>query len=169
MAYDNLSYCEGDSSFMNDFKHDSSTMWLYTKNEDKDKTNVDMLIQTSRTSKVLFCHYETNCMTSREQQQQPTICVSHFHKRTYDACTNIYVGARVAMSNMNILPEIGLYNGAIGTLVEIVYENRPEGPNDKEHNHLPDYVVVDYPNLKLPPDIQPSDQYHKTVSLTHCS
>jgi hypothetical protein len=51
---------------------------------------------------------------------------------------------------VNILPEIGVYNGAIGTFVEIVYENRPEGPNDKEHYHLPDYVVVDYPNLKLP-------------------
>jgi hypothetical protein len=73
----------------------------------------------------------------------------------------------VAISNVNILPEIGLYNGAIGTVVEIVYENRPEGPNNKEHNHLPDYIVVDYPNLKLPPNIQPWDQYHKTVSLDH--
>ncbi len=77
------------------------------------------------------------------------------------------MGARVAISNVNILPEIGLYNGAIGTVVEIVYENRPEGPNNKEHNHLPDYIVVDYPSLKLTPNIQPWDQYHKTVSLDH--
>jgi hypothetical protein len=39
----------------------------------------------------------------------------------------------VAISNVNILPEIGLYNGAIGNVVEIVYNNRPVGPNDKEH------------------------------------
>ena len=59
-----LSYYEGDSSFMNDLKHDPKTMWLYAKNEDKDKTNVDMLIQTSKTNKVpvaqLFCHYKSN-------------------------------------------------------------------------------------------------------------
>ena len=70
---------------------------------------------------------------------------------------------------MNILPEVGLYNGAIGTVVEIVYKNRPEGPNDKEHYHLPDYVVVDFPNLKLPDGIPPWDQNHKTVSLTFSS
>ena len=77
------------------------------------------------------------------------------------------MGARVAISNVNILPEIGLYNRAIGTVVEIVYENRPEGPNYTEHNHLADYDGVDYPNLKLPPNIQPWDPYHKTVSLDH--
>jgi hypothetical protein len=71
----------------------------------------------------------------------------------------------VALSNVNILPEIGLYNGAMGTVIEIVYKNRPVGPNDKEHCHLPDYVVVDFPNLKLPPDIPPWDTNHKTVSL----
>jgi hypothetical protein len=47
-----LSYYEGNSSFMNDLKHDPKTMWLYAKNEDKDKTNVDMLIQTSKKNKV---------------------------------------------------------------------------------------------------------------------
>jgi hypothetical protein len=47
-----LSYYKGNSSFMNDLKHDPKTMWLYPKNEDKDKTNMDMLIQTSKTKKV---------------------------------------------------------------------------------------------------------------------
>ncbi len=50
----------------------------------------------------------------------------------------------MAISNVNILPEIELYNGAIGTVVEIVYNNRPVGPNDKEHCHLPDYVIVNF-------------------------
>jgi hypothetical protein len=39
-------------------------MWLYAKNVDKDKTNMDMLIQTSKKNNVpvarLDCHYETN-------------------------------------------------------------------------------------------------------------
>jgi hypothetical protein len=64
--------------------------------------------------------------------------------------TDVCVGARVAILNVNILPEIGLYNGAKGTIVEIVYQNRPEGPNNKEHNHLPDNMVVKFPNLKSP-------------------
>ncbi len=71
----------------------------------------------------------------------------------------------MAISNVNVLPEIGLHNGAIGTVVEIVYNNRPEGPNDKEHYHLPDYVVVNFPNLKLPAGIPPWDSITKTVSL----
>jgi hypothetical protein len=52
--------------------------------------------------------------------------------------TDICVVAKVAVSNVNIMPEIGLYNGAIGTVVDIVYRNRLEGPNDKEHSHLLD-------------------------------
>jgi hypothetical protein len=73
----------------------------------------------------------------------------------------------VAISNVNILPKIRLYNGAIGTVVEIVYQDRPEGPNDKEHSHLPDSMVVGFPNLKLPAGILPCDELRKTVSFTH--
>ena len=105
----------------------------------------------------LDCHYETN-RAPNSDHQQPTVCMSHFDSRSYDKTTE-------AISNVNILPEAGLHNGAIGTVVEIVYHNRPEGPLDKEHYHLPDYVVVDFPNLKLPPGVPPWDQYHKTVSL----
>ena len=52
ITYLHLSYYEGNSSFINDLKNNPKTMWLYAKNEDKDKTNVDMLIQTPRTNKV---------------------------------------------------------------------------------------------------------------------
>ena len=72
--------------------------------------------------------------------------------RKYPLFVNEFFMKRVNLF-MNILPEVGLYNGAIGTVFEIVYNNRPEGPNDKEHYHLPDYVVVDFPNLKLPDGI----------------
>jgi hypothetical protein len=70
------------------------------------------------------------------------------------------------ISNVNILPEVGLYNDAIETVIEIVYQGKPVGPNDKEHSHLPDYVVVDFPNLKLLTGIPPWDKLHKTVSST---
>jgi hypothetical protein len=42
-----------DNIFMTNLKHDPKTMWLYARNEDKDKTNLDMLIQTSKINKVL--------------------------------------------------------------------------------------------------------------------
>jgi hypothetical protein len=123
-------------------------MWLYAKNMDKDKTDMEMLIQTSKMNKVpvarMSCHYETN-RAPRSDHQQPTVWESHFDERTHDKNTDTCIGARVAISNVNILPEIELHNGAVGTVVEIVNTNRPVGPTDKEHYRLPDYVVVDFP------------------------
>ncbi len=58
-------------------------------------------------------------------------------------------------SNVNFLPEIGFYNKAIGDVIEIVYNDRPVGSNNKQHYHLPNYVVVDFPNLWLPTNIAP--------------
>jgi hypothetical protein len=94
------------------------------------------------------------------------VCYSHFNQKSYDQHTDICIGARVAVSNVNFLPEIGLYNGAIGDVIEIVYNDRPVGPNDKQHYHLPNYVVVDFPNLQLPTNIAPWDELHKMVSST---
>ncbi len=163
-----LAYYKHDKILMTNLRHNPKTMCLYAKSMDKDKTNMGMLIQTSKMNKVpvarISCHYETN-RAPRSDHQQPTSWESHFDKRTYNKNTDVCVGARVAISNVNVLPEIGLHNGAKGTVVEIVYNNRPEGPNDKEHYHLPDYVVVDFPNLKLPTGIPAWDQYRKMVSL----
>jgi hypothetical protein len=59
-------------------------MWLYAKNMDKDKTNMDMLIQTSKKNKVplarLDCHFETNWI-SRSSHKEPTACINHFDAR----------------------------------------------------------------------------------------
>jgi hypothetical protein len=38
---------------------------------------------------------------------------------------------KLQFPNVNFLPEIGLYNGAIGDVIEIVHNYRPVGPNDK--------------------------------------
>ncbi len=164
-----LAYYKHDTTFMTNLKHDPKTIWLYAKNMDKDKTNMDMLIQTSKKNKVhvarLDCHFETNWI-SRSSHQEPTACINHFDARTYNSHPDICVGARVAISDVNILPEIELYNGAIGTVVKIVYQDRPEGPNNKVHNHVPYYVVINFPNLKLPAGIPPWDELHQTVSFT---
>ncbi len=79
--------------------------------------------------------------------------MSHFDHAKYLKNTDICVGARVAISTVNFLPEVD--NGVIGNVVEIAYQDRPVGLNDKQHYHLPDYVVVDFPHLKLPSNIAP--------------
>ena len=162
-----LAYYEHDTAFMTNLKQDQKTMWLYAKNADKDKTNMDKLIHTSKNKNVhvarLDCHSESN---QQSGQQERSARKNHFYARSYDPHTDICIGARVAISNVNILPAIGLYNGAIGTVIEIVYQDKPVGPNDKELNHLPDYVVVDFPNLKLPTGIPPWDELHPMVSKT---
>ena len=77
------------------------------------------------------------------------------------------VGSRVALKNWNILPSASLYNGAMGTVLEIVYSNSV-GPNDKEHYHLSDCVVVDFSHLNLPLNIHLWDSKHQTVS-SYCT
>jgi hypothetical protein len=72
--------------------------------------------------------YDTKRL-SRDKKQ--TGCYSHFDQNSCDKHTDICVGAKVAISNVNFLPKIGLYNGAIGDVIEIVYNNRPVGPNNK--------------------------------------
>ncbi len=108
-----------------------------------------MLIHTSKKMSVpvarLDCTYDTERL-SRDKEQM--VCYSHFDQNFYDQHTDICVGAKVAISSVNFLPEIGLYNGEIGDIIEIVYNDRPVGPNDKQHYHLPNYVVVDFPNLQ---------------------
>jgi hypothetical protein len=92
----------------------------------------------------LDCTYDTKRL-SRDKEQ--TVCYSHFSQNSYDKHTGICIGAKVAISNVNFLPEIGLYNRAIVDVIEIVYNDRPVGPNNKQHYHLLNYVVVDFPNL----------------------
>jgi hypothetical protein len=46
----------------------------------------------------------------------------------------------------NIEPKWGLYNGAIGTVVDIVY-HQGENPNN---GHLPKVVVVDFKHYRGP-------------------
>jgi len=49
---------------------------------------------------------------------------------------NLCVSAPVAISGIHFVPELGLYNGARGTIIDIVYDN-VVGPNNKHEYHLP--------------------------------
>ena len=150
--------------FKKHIEHHDKTMWLFSNNTEVRKKNVSKLVETSKSEKVpvarLNCWYDTNKTQSGKEKRA---YLSHFDSSCYKSQTDLCVGARVALRNWNILPCAGLYNGSIGTVVKIVYKNDPIGPNDKQHNHLPDYVVVDFPHLTLPPYIEPWDRLHPTV------
>ena len=161
-------FYDTDKAFTERITNHKKTMYLYTNNKDKDAKNSEKLVETSKKNDVpvarLDCWYETNKLQDGNRRRA---ILSHFDRNTYVQQTDICVGARVSLKTVNYLPEIGLYNGAIGTVVEIVYKHNPAGPNDKQHDHLPDYVVVDYRHLKLPSHIPPWDSNHPTVSKSY--
>ena len=160
-------FYRADTNFKDEIENDEKTMWLFANNQDVREKNVQRLVKTSKQAKVpvarLNCCYDTN---KTQNGRERCAIRSHFDDKSYMTNTDICVGARVALRKWNILPSAGLYNGSIGTVVEIVYKNNPVGPNDKEHYHLPDYVVVDFPHLQLPPHIRPWDKNNPTVTPT---
>lgn len=158
---------EGHHDFMEELESSTDTMWLFANNADKNKKNNQKLVHTAKTEGVPMARLE--CFYDSNREQGGESCrphITHFRHLNYTEHTDICVGARVAIQTVNHLPEIGLYNGAFGKVVEIAYHDRPLGPNDKEHNHLPDYVVIDIPHLTLPSYIRPWDTNNKTVSAT---
>ena len=58
------------------------------------------------------------------------------------------VGAHIAIEGINIVLEAGLYNSACGTVVNIAYDS-VAGPNSQHEDHLPLYVAVGFPGLRL--------------------
>ena len=158
-------FCRADKEFKQEIENHKKTMWLFSNNNDVKRENVDKLIEVSTNNNLpvarLKCWYDTK---KTQGGKERNVYKSHFDINGYKSETDLCVDARVALRNWNILPSAGLYNGSIGTVIEIVYRDDPIGPNNKQHSHLPDYVVVDFPHLKLPPYIEPWDKLHPTVT-----
>ena len=95
-----------------------------------------------------------------------TIRKTHFRSKNLVLSTNLLcVGAPVAISGINVVPEVGLYISPGGIIIDIVYDII-FGPNNKHDYHLPQYVVIDFPLFKLIDNIKPQVSNHPTVSLT---
>ena len=77
-------------------------------------------------------------------------------------CIRVCRGAMVALKARNILPEWGLFNGGIGTIMDIVF-HEGEGPNS---NDLPAYILVEFPQYTGPAMIEEHPTY---VALTPIS
>lgn len=143
-------------------ENNPKTIWLFTRNWEKNKKNVEKLVDLSNRTKVpiarLRCQWHTNRCYSTGKQ---TVTRRHFSQSNIVLQTDICVGASVSLSG-NIVPEAGLYNGGRGTVVDIKY-NTVAGPNDKHGDFLPAYIVVDFPGLRLG-NAKPWDSNNPTVS-----
>ena len=96
-------------------------MWLFTNNNDVRKRNFDKLVKTSKYNKVFVARLEFACNTRKfHNGREISYRQSHIDPNTYLHCKYLCVGSRVAIRNWNILPLAGLYNGSIGTVVEIL-------------------------------------------------
>ena len=126
-------FYKSDSTFKDKIENHEKTMWLFSNNADVRKKTVDKRVSTSKTKGVpvarLDCWYDTNKLQNEKERHARR---GHFDPKAYIQHTDLCVGARVALRNWNILPQAGLYNGSIGTLVEIVYKDNPIGPNGKK-------------------------------------
>jgi len=144
-------------------ENDTRTIWLYTRNQEKNQKNLEKLVELSNRTKVPIARLQCQWSSNRCQGQgTKSVVRSHFQQSNIVLHTDICVGAPVALHGINIVPEAGLYNGARGKVVDIIYDS-VEGPNNKHHDHLPRCVIVDFPGLRLG-DAEPWDPEYPTVS-----
>jgi hypothetical protein len=151
-----------DNEFIRSLEDDPKILWVFAENKDKNKKNCEKLQETTTKYNIplarIHCHYEsTHAYHGLNKANK-----SHFKHVDYVAQSYLCLNTR-AMITVNFIPELGLYNGAVSTIVEMVFD-KPEGPNDKQHCHLPRYVVMDMPHVKLPEGYKPWDKNNPTVS-----
>ena len=84
-------------------------------------------------------------------------------EQSFPTKTAMCIGAMVMLLN-NFVVEEGLYNGAVGKVVDIIYENE-DGP--REDKALPSYVVVDFPHVKFEKGME-WDKDHPTYVPIPC-
>jgi len=84
---------------------------------------------------------------------------SHFDNKDTPSAALICRGCKVALDGRNYNPLWGLHNGACGTVIEIVFSEHKSSEDgvtalkdtNPNYGHLPDYVVVDFPQYCGPP------------------
>ena len=157
----NLHISNYPSSFREKIEDDPKTLWAFAKRDDMNKKNVDMLVKTQKRHGVpiarLRCRFKSNM--SGDAVAYP----SHFFGKKILFTLDVCVGAHVCLETANIDPNSGLFVGAIGKVIDIVYD-KSVGPNGDVDERLPNYIVVDFPSFKPPPNIEPWDRKNPTVS-----
>jgi hypothetical protein len=134
------------------------TLYLYSANRPKNERNLKMLhkLSTETNEPVALI----NAQFEHASGSQKAI-FSHFDRKSIIMNSPLCIGCRVAITSMNICPTWGLYNGCLGTVVDIIYDH-PQGPNNYSTN-IPKYVIVDIPEFKPPPHVDVWDENNPTV------
>ena len=120
-------------------------IWIFYTNAKVDTHNFTMM-KSIVNEKNPVC----NCMgyfspaqgSNREVGNRTHFAYSELKKINSTICR----GARVALDR-NIWDNIGLYNGAMGTVIDIRFEHK----NSPLQGDLPKYVIVDFDEYKGPP------------------
>ena len=148
-----------------------TTTYLFAYNADREAKNAEILAMLSNRTKrpVARLQYAWKQAKTKpnvnatNQKENGYLEKRHWQSKAVTAQTDICIGAKVAINAINYEPSWGLYNGATGTVVDIVYDNKL-GPHAAGLDHLPRYVVLDMPGFKPPPEpIGPWDKNNPTV------
>jgi len=146
--------------FIEELEQDPRCLWAFAKRDDMKKKNIEMLVKTHKSNNSpvarLSCVFDSSHPGS-------SAYTSHFFHKNIIYNLDICVGAQVCLETANIEPNAGLFVGAIGRVVEIVYD-KSVGPNGERRDHLPRYVVVDIPSFRPPEGVPVWDKNHPTVS-----
>ena len=121
---------------------ESKAVFLFYTNKKKDTKNMQMLHATSSPDNpvAIVKPISTGPKAGKSISR-------HFSDSKPLQCCFLCIGARVAIDAINYNPAWGLYNGACGTVAEIVFLSQGANPN---HGDMPDYVVVDFPSYTGP-------------------
>ena len=124
-----------------ELENDPKTIHLFARNQDKDEYNTRKLKVTNCAERPVAV---VKSITEDKCNMKKTL--GHFDEERTPKSTIFCVGCKVALVGVNIKPEWGLYHGAIGYVLDVVYKEK-EGPHFKgtAEEKLPLYVMVDFP------------------------
>ena len=127
----------------------------FTEEDRKELTKNALFLFANRAPRDMFnrlrlqqTHSHTNPIAKikAETTKKGLIVANNSHyDDTTPPCTLLCRNAKVCLTGCNIQPAWGLYNGTIGTVLDIVYEPNTRPPS------LPSYVLVDFPDYRGPP------------------
>ena len=135
---------------------ESKSTYIFTTHKDKDDHNFREL------SKICKKENPVACLKYKDLNNKCKGCrISHFDHLRTPMMTHLCIGAKVAIKGKNFEPTWGLYNGAVGTVREIVFD-KDCNPNLMD---LPLYVAVEFPSFNPPNTISAFDKCNTKVCL----
>ena len=82
--------------------------------------NIEILVAISQKNNIPVSRLRVSYGSNKEQGNSWTLDKNHFKYCRTSHSTDICVGTRVVIDDINYLPEIGLYNGAYSTIIDTV-------------------------------------------------